>query len=427
MKVLIIGSGGREHALALKISESSMLEKLFVLPGNPGTSEIGINVSINPSNHKDVINFCKENKIDLIIIGPEAPLVAGLTDELILNGFKVFGPNKKGSLIEGDKIFAKQIMKKYQVPTAEFVSFNSIQKNDALNYIKNCKIPIVVKASGLAAGKGVAVCESLEDAEKAIIDCFDNKIFGESGDNIVIEECLFGEEASIFAICDGNDFITLPSAQDHKRIFDGDKGKNTGGMGAYSPAPIVTDEILKQVEERIIRPTLDGLRKEGIEYIGCLYCGLMITDEGPKVIEFNCRFGDPETQAVLPIVKGDFLDLLYSAASGKINKNSVSYQGGSAVCVIAASLGYPDTFEKGFEIFGLNKNYGDDIIIYHSGTKKYEDKIITNGGRVLGITAISQTNNLKKCKERAYEVLSEVSFQGVYFRKDIADKAINKL
>ena len=282
-----------------------------------------------------------------------------------------------------------------------------------------------MKADGLAAGKEVLICSSISDAEKALKEIFIDKVFGDSGNKLIIEEFMFGEEASIFAITDGKNFICLPSAQDHKRIGDNDTGKNTGGMGAYSPAPVVTKSILAEVEEKIIAPTISGMEKEGRTFIGCLYCGIMITSEGPKVVEFNCRFGDPETQVVLPVLEGDFLKLLYSASTGSLDKSAVKYSGGSAVCVVAASKGYPDAFTKGFDISGLDKT-DSDIVIFHAGTKESDGKFVTNGGRVLGITSITKEMDLKLAKQKAYDALDKIYFDGIYFRKDIADRAILK-
>ena len=426
MKVLLIGSGGREHALAYKIAQSQKLDRLFILPGNPGTNALGENINLPPNDFDSILSFCYAKSIELVVIGPEQPLVEGMGDFLRKNGLKVFGPNQNAAQIEGHKTFAKNLMRKYFIPTADFVEFNFDDYEKALNYLKNCVFPIVIKADGLAAGKGVLICNNFAEAEKAIDEIFNKKIFGSSGDKIIIEEFLTGEEASIFAITDGDDYICLPSAQDHKRIGDSDTGKNTGGMGAYSPARVISPAMLSEIKEKIISPTLNALREENKKFNGCLYCGLMITTEGPKVVEFNCRFGDPETQAVLPLLEGDFLELLVSTADGRINKNAVKYNNGAAVCVVAASQGYPDSYKKGFEILGLDK-IDKDIIIFQAGTKYSENKIVTNGGRVLGVTAIVEKNDLKEAKLKAYDNLKKIYFDGIYFRNDIADKGINKL
>lgn len=423
MNVLIIGSGGREHALAKKISESDKLTKLYCAPGNPGIEWHAELVNLNISDKSEVVDFCKNEKIDLVVVGPEQPLVDGISDSLRENNIKVFGPNKKASMIEGDKSFAKQVMQKYGIPTASFKVFNKDQKQSALTYLEEINYPTVIKASGLAAGKGVTICNNEEEAAQGIIKYFDEDLFGESGHKIVIEEFLEGEEASIFVVTDGMQYVVLPSSQDHKRALDGDKGKNTGGMGAYAPAPVVTEPILLDIHESIIAPTLEGLAEENRLYNGCLYVGLMLTKDGPKVIEYNCRFGDPETQCVLPLLEGDFLELLYTAASGKINKQAVKYNGGSSVCVVAASEGYPDNYEKGFEISGLDSQF-ENVEVYQAGTKRVDDNIVTNGGRVLGVTSVIKENDLKHAKQIAYDALSKINFTGITYRSDIADKAL---
>ena len=425
MNVLLIGSGGREHALAHKIKESTQLKNFYISPGNPGTELLGKNVDINLSNNNELLNFCSQNNIDLIVIGPEKPLVDGTADLLRQAGSKVFGPSAEAAQIEASKSFAKNIMSKYNVPTSSYVEFSAEQYDEAINYCNKINYPLVIKADGLAAGKGVLICNNSEEAKLALNDTLKEKVFGASGEKIIIEEFMVGEEASIFAITDGEDFVILPSAQDHKRIGENDTGKNTGGMGAYSPAPLINDDLLNEIKTKIIKPVIEGLRKENKKFVGCLYAGLMITNEGPKVVEFNCRFGDPETQAVLPLLIGDFLELLYSAAKGKINKNAVSYNDGSAVCVVASSNGYPGSYEKGKVINGLDKNY-DDILVFHAGTKKQEDKIVTSGGRVLNVVSKIKTNDLKFAKEKAYDALSKINFDGMYFRKDIADKGIKR-
>jgi phosphoribosylamine--glycine ligase len=426
MNVLIIGSGGREHAIALKIKQSSKLSNLFCIPGNPGTENISQNILLDISDHSNIKDFCFQNKIELVVIGPEQPLVDGLADYLRLNGIKVFGPSAKAAKIESSKAFAKKIMIDANVATAKYIEFTDDQIDDSIKYLKKVKFPIVVKVDGLAAGKGVIICENILTAESAIKEIFEDKVFGSAGNKIILEEFLAGEEVSIFAITDGKKFVCLPAAQDHKRIGDDDTGKNTGGMGAYAPAQIVTPELLKQIQDDIIAPTLKQLSITGNKFIGCLYAGLIITDSEPKVIEFNCRFGDPETQVVLPILDGDILEILYSAASENLDKNSVEYSGGSAVCVVAASKGYPDEYQKGFEIRGLDYT-DDEIIIYHAGTKKENEKILTNGGRVIGITAVIKNYDLKLAQQKAYNAISKISFDGMYYRKDIAEKAFKHL
>lgn len=422
MNVAIIGSGGREHALALKIAESPTPNKLFILPGNPGTRFLGENVNLNSSEQNKIVEFCKEKQIDLVVIGSEQPLVEGLANTLRENKIIVFGPNKEAAQIESSKSFAKKVMKEAGVPTAKYIPFNSNMLEPAKEYIRNKKYPCVIKVDGLAAGKGVFVCNDPIEAETALNLIFHDKVFGESGGKVLVEEFLTGVEVSIFAICDGVEFVCLPAAQDHKRIGDNDTGKNTGGMGAYAPAPVVTPKLFEEIKNRIFNPIITTLNKRNSSFIGCLYAGLIITNEGPKVIEFNCRFGDPETQVVLPIIKGDFLHLLYTAASGKIDKASVDYNGGSSVCVVAASKGYPDSFESGFEITGLNE-LSADIKVYHAGTKEVSGRIITNGGRVLGVTSVLPDFNLMLAKDLAYKALEKINFKNIYYRKDISDKA----
>lgn len=422
MNVLIIGSGGREHALAIKIKESPRLNDLYILPGNPGTRFLGENIQINISDHSKIVEFCKGKSIELVVIGPEQSLVDGLANILRENKINVFGPNKEAALIESSKHFAKKVMKEAEVPTAKYLPFTSNMFEPAKEYIRTKKYPCVIKVDGLAAGKGVFVCQNSKEAEEALNLIFHDRLFKDSGEKVLVEEFLTGEEVSVFAICDGNDFICLPASQDHKRIGDNDTGKNTGGMGAYAPAPIVTPKMFEEIKNRILYPVLKNLNKRNASFIGCLYAGLIITDEGPKVIEFNCRFGDPETQVVLPVLKGDFLHLLYTAALGQIDKAAVEYNGGSSVCVVAASKGYPDSFEKGFEISGLDELRAD-IIVYHAGTKEVNGKILSNGGRVLGVTSVLPDFNLTLAKDLAYKALESIHFKNIYYRKDISDKA----
>ncbi|MGE5402069.1 MAG: phosphoribosylamine--glycine ligase [Ignavibacteriales bacterium] len=425
MNVVVIGSGGREHAISYKIKESTLLDRLYIIPGNPGTEKLGENVALNPSNNEEILNFCKFNAVDLVIVGPEQPLMDGLADYLRSNGILVFGPDANAALIEGDKAFAKNFMQKYRVPTAAFKVFDRQEYKEAVAYLNSVECPVVVKASGLAAGKGVLICNDKSEALEALRECFEDNCFGEAGNKVVIEEFMTGEEASIFAITDGSNFICLPAAQDHKRIGDNDTGRNTGGMGAYAPAPIITPQIQSEVDEKILAPVLSAMKTEGKKFVGCLYCGLMLTKEGPKVVEFNCRFGDPETQAVLPLLEGDFLKLLYSAAEGDLDKAAVRYSGGAAVCVVAASGGYPENYKKGFEITGLDHEE-DGVIVFHAGTRKDGEKIVNSGGRVLGVTAVTYKNDLKACKENAYRALKHISFEGIYYRNDIADKGIKR-
>jgi phosphoribosylamine--glycine ligase len=423
MNVAIIGSGGREHALSHKIKESEMLNNLYIIPGNPGTANLGENINLDINDHQALVNFCREKDVDLVVIGPEQPLEKGLADTLRDNEIKVFGPSKDAAEIESSKSFAKSIMKIAGVPTANYLNFTNAMYDHAKDYIKGKKYPCVIKADGLAAGKGVSVCNNPEEAEKAIKDIFVIKVFGSAGDSALIEEFLEGEEISVFAITDGENFICLPPSQDHKRVGENDKGKNTGGMGAYAPTPFVNDELMEEIKTTIVAPTLKALNEADKKFVGCLYAGLILTEDGPKVIEFNCRFGDPETQVVLPLLEGDFLKLLYSAADGNLNPNAVSYSQRTAVCIVAASVGYPDEYEKGFEISGLD-SLSENIIVYHAGTKDEDGKIITNGGRVLGVTSLLENNDLFEAKQKAYEAINSIHFRNIYFRKDIADKAL---
>jgi len=423
MNVLVIGAGGREHAIALALRKSEKLKRLFCSPGNPGTKTIAENIALNISDHNNVIEFCKSNEINLVVIGPEQPLVDGLADSLRENSILVFGPSSNAARIESSKSFAKRIMNNAQVATAAYKEFYVNQFEETLDYLKGIKYPIVLKADGLAAGKGVIICGDFSEAKEAVKDFFVNKIFGSSGDKIIIEEFLTGEEASVFAITDGEDFVCLSAAQDHKRIGDNDTGKNTGGMGAYAPTPLITEKLQQKIEKEIIAPTLNELKRSGNKFIGCLYAGLIITESGPKVIEFNCRFGDPEAQVVLPLIEGDFLELLYSAANGKIEKNSIKYSGGCSVCIVAASGGYPDKYEKGLLINGLDLT-NENIVIYHAGTIEKDGNILTNGGRVLGVTSVINSNDLLTAKKIAYQAIEKISFDRMYYRKDISDKAL---
>ncbi|MDA3861037.1 MAG: phosphoribosylamine--glycine ligase, partial [Melioribacteraceae bacterium] len=370
-----------------------------------------------------IIEFCKNNKIDLVVLGPEIPLVDGLADSLRINGINTFGPNQSAAEIEGDKAFSKKLMEKYKIPTASFKVFTKSDFVEAINYLDEINYPTVIKASGLAAGKGVAICETKLEAEEYINKCFNEALFGNSGETLVIEEFLQGEETSIFAITDVDDFVLLPAAQDHKRRFDGDKGPNTGGMGAYAPAPLVTEKILNIISEKVIRPTLDAMKSEGRKYNGCLYAGLMIENGEPSVVEFNCRFGDPETQVVLPIIEGDFLELLNSTAIGKINIDSINNTNKNAISVVAASDGYPGNYKKGIAISGLEDAENESVIVFHAGTKKEDNILKTNGGRVLNITAFSN-NSLIEAKQLAYDAISKIKFEGKVYRNDIGNKAL---
>jgi phosphoribosylamine--glycine ligase len=421
MNVLIIGSGGREHAIAYKVKQSQLLEKLYCLPGNAGLSEISEPVKIKQNNFDDIIDFIKEKNIQFVIIGPEQPLADGMANILNKKNIPVFGPSKEAAKLESSKSFAKDFMQKYNIPTASYKVFTREQKANVFDFLENSKFPVVIKADGLAAGKGVVITTCFDDAKQTIIEFFDNNIFGNSADKIVIEEFLTGEEASVFAVSDGNDFVILSSAQDHKRVFDNDEGKNTGGMGAYSPAPVVNDKILNEIKENIIISTIQGMKKEGTPFVGCLYCGIIITNEGTKVIEFNCRFGDPETQIVLPLVESDFLELLYLSATSKLKNYQLSLSNKTAVCVVLASQGYPDKYETDKIISGL-KDVDNETLVFHAGTKIKDGLVVTSGGRVLGITVLS--NSLQEAINKVYSEVEKISFDGLYYRKDIGKKGL---
>ena len=424
MKILLIGSGGREHALALKISQSPRVTKLYCAPGNPGIAELAECVNLAADNIPGLKDFAVQNKIDLTVVGPEVPLTFGITDEFEAAGLKIFGPAKAAARLEGSKQFAKKIMHKYKIPTAKYETFTDAQK--ALEYVYMSKFPVVIKADGLAAGKGVTVAISLVEAKRAINAALKDKVFGEAGAQIIIEEFLTGEEASLLAFCDGRNFVPMVSAQDHKAVYDGDKGPNTGGMGAYSPAPVVTDAVLKQINETVFRPMLDAMAKEGAPYKGVLYAGLMLTADGPKVIEFNCRFGDPETQAVLPRLQTDLTDILEACIAGKLDTQNIVWTDAAAVCIVLAADGYPGKYAKGLEISGIAAAKSlPDTYIFHAGTALQDGKLVTAGGRVLGVTALGA--DIKTAIKNAYKAAEQITFAGLHKRKDIGQKALARL
>lgn len=418
MNVLLIGGGGREHALAWKISQSPLLEKFFAIPGSPGIAEFAECVeNISIDDNAAIVNFAKDNAIDLVVVGPEAPLVNGLVDKLNEAGIKAFGPNKVAAQLEGSKIFAKCLMEKYGIPTAGFGIFYNPE--DAKNFIRQKGAPIVIKANGLAAGKGVIVAQTLEEALDAVNEM---RNFGEAGNRIIVEDFMDGEEASVLALTDGEKIIPLIAAQDHKRIDDGDKGLNTGGMGAYAPAPIVDEAIAAQVEEKILKPTIKALKAEGIVYRGCLYAGLMIVNGEAKVVEFNCRFGDPETQAVLPLMESDLLELMNACAEGNLSDKEISWSKSSAVCVIMASGGYPKAYKKNLPIDGVTKAKSLGAMVFHAGTKLKDGELVTSSGRVLGVTTMAPT--LREAVDKAYRCVEVIHFDDVHYRRDIAARAL---
>jgi len=422
MKILVIGSGGREHVLAWKIAQSLKVKKIYCAPGNGGMAEIAECVDIASDDIAGLLKFAKAKKIDLTVVGPEAPLAAGIVDAFDAEGLKIFGPDKGAAQLEGSKVFAKEFMHRHGIPTASFMSFDSIE--DARHFVNSTRYPLVVKADGLAAGKGVFVCHVEEEAERALDDI--QSSMGEAGRKILIEECLQGEEASILAISDGERFVILDSSQDHKRIFDDDLGPNTGGMGAYSPAPVVNDLLMAKIEAQVIEPTIRGMLMEGNPFKGVLYAGLMMTDEGPFVLEYNARFGDPEAQAVLPRMKNDIVEVMLASCDGTIDKIDLQWDRRACVCVVMSSGGYPGRYEKGKEIHGLNcAKDKEGVMVFHAGTVKEGKKILTAGGRVLGITALG--DGIEGAIENVYGIVDLVSFDRCFFRRDIGVKALKYL
>ncbi len=427
MNILVIGSGGREHALCWKLKQSPLCTRLFCAPGNAGIGQIAELVPINAAAIDEMVSFAMSNHIDLTVVGPEQPLTRGIVDLFEERGLRIFGPSRAAAELEGSKVFAKHFMKKYHIPTAEFRTFSAAERFDAERYINEVPAPVVVKASGLAAGKGVTVCESKEQALEVLGLMLDTRAFGEAGLNVVIEEFLVGEEASVLVITDGKEFVILTPAQDHKRILDNDLGKNTGGMGAYAPAPVMTAEMIEKVKHSIILPTLIGMAKEGTPFKGCLYVGLMVTATGPKVVEYNCRFGDPETQVILPLLADDLAEIMINAIEGKM-KRSVRLRSNSAVCVVIASRGYPDDYETGKTIIGMEAaGAEEDVIIFHAGTKRTDEGIVTSGGRVLGVTAIGPQDNPETTIDKAYRAVEKITFDGAYYRSDIGKKGAAKM
>ena len=423
MKVLVVGSGGREHALAWKLAQSPKVKEVIGAPGNPGIAKLGRCVNISPTDIKALADFAEKEGIELTVVGPEAPLVEGIVDEFEKRGLKIFGPTKAAARLEGSKAFSKEMMRKYGVPTADFEVFESPE--EAIEFVKRKGAPIVVKADGLAAGKGVVVARSVDEAIEAIKKIMVEKAFGEAGNRVVIEECLEGEEASYLVVTDGERFIPLATAQDHKAVFDGDKGPNTGGMGAYSPAPVLSPEVEREVQERVIKPILRGMKEEGHPFKGVLYAGLMITDEGVKVLEFNVRFGDPEAQAILRRLDSDLFDVCMSVAQGRLVEE-LRWKPETSICVVLASGGYPGKYEKGKEITGIEEaEKVPTVVVFHAGTKLENGKLVTSGGRVLNVTALGR--DIVEARERAYRAVEKIHFEGMHYRKDIGLKAVKRL
>ncbi|NLL63565.1 MAG: phosphoribosylamine--glycine ligase [Ruminococcaceae bacterium] len=417
MKIMVVGGGGREHAIITKIKENPNVTEIFALPGNGGIAADATCIDIAATDIDNIVAFAFKEKIDFAVVAPDDPLVLGCVDALEAHGIPCFGPDKKAAIIEGSKIFSKDLMIKYGIPTAEYAKFSDMEK--ALEYVKTCKIPIVVKADGLALGKGVIIAETREMAENAVYMMMQDKKFGESGANIVIEEFLEGPEVTVLSFTDGETLIPMISSQDHKRALDGDKGLNTGGMGVVAPNPYYTKEIAAECMEKIFLPTIKAMNKEGRTFKGCLYFGLMLTTDGPKVIEYNCRFGDPETQVVLPLLKSDLLTIMKACRDGTLAKTAVEFEDKHVCCVVMASKGYPEAYEKGFEI-----TFEDDREnIFIAGAKLVNGKLITDGGRVLAATRTGDT--LKEAIDAAYAAIDKIHFEGAYFRRDIGRRALN--
>lgn len=422
MKVLIVGSGGREHAIAWAAAKSPKVDKIYCAPGNAGISEYAECVDIGAMEFEKLAAFAKEQEIDLTVIGMDDPLVGGVVDVFEAEGLRVFGPRANAAIIEGSKAFSKDLMKKYNIPTAAYENFTSAE--DALAYLETAKMPIVLKASGLALGKGVLICNTLEEAKEGVKTLMLDKQFGSAGDTIVIEEFMTGREVSVLAFCDGKTVKCMTSAQDHKRAKDGDQGLNTGGMGTFSPSPFYTKEVEEFCETHIYQPTIDAMAAEGRPFTGVLFTGLMLTEDGPKVLEYNCRFGDPEAQVVLPRMKNDIIDVFEACVDGRLDEIDLEFEDNAAVCVVLASDGYPEKYEKGFEITGIDAvNAKEGYHVFHAGSKFENGKLVTNGGRVLGVTA--KGKDLVEARANAYAATELISFENKYMRHDIG-KAIDE-
>jgi len=413
MRVLVVGGGGREHAIVRKLSQSQRVEKIYCAPGNAGIAQLAECIDIKFDNVKKLKEFALKNGIDLTVVGPEAPLVLGIVDEFEKVGLKIFGPKKEAAQIEGSKYFAKALLSKYGIPTARFKVFSEYKI--ALKFLKETWYPVVIKVDGLTQGKGAFLVNSFTEAKEVFDNVMKKKIFGTAGDIIIIEEKLFGKEASVLAFTDGNVIVPMISAMDYKKIYEGDKGPNTGGMGSIAPNPYLDNKISQEVVKKILEPVINSLKKEGIVYRGVLYAGLMLTEEGPKVLEFNARFGDPETQVVLPLLKTDLIDVIEATIDGTLDKIKVEWGNKKAVCVVVASQGYPGDYETGFEITGIDKI--KDAFVYHAGTVLKDGKVLTSGGRVIALTALGLT--YEEARNKVYEELRNISFKGMYFRKDI--------
>lgn len=422
MRVLVVGSGGREHALVKKIKESDKVDYIACCPGNGGISYDAECFDVSATDIDAVVNLAEQIKADFVVVAPDDPLVMGMVDALNEAGFATFGPRANAAIIEGSKVFSKELMQKYNIPTAKYKVFNKAE--DVIDYIKSeNEFPTVIKADGLALGKGVIIPENLDDAVAGVREIMEDKIFGDSGNNVVVEEFLTGPEVSVLAFTDGKCVKPMVTSMDHKRALDGDKGLNTGGMGTVSPNPYYTEDVAKECMEKIFIPTIEAMNKEGRTFKGCLYFGLMITPKGPKVIEYNCRFGDPETQVVLPRLKTDIMDIFEAINNETLSDLDIEWDERACTCVIMASGGYPKSYPKGIEINGLTNGQLDGVTVYHAGTKLVDGKLVTSGGRVLGVTAMGDT--LEKALEKSYDAVKKITFDGAHYRKDIGKKALN--
>ena len=424
MKILVVGGGGREHALAWKLAQSKRCSKLYAAPGNPGIAQVGECVAIAADDVDALARFAREKAIGLTVVGPEAPLVAGIVDRFEADALRVFGPTQAAARVEGSKVWCKDVMHGSAVPTAEYRAFTSA--SEARRYIDNHEEPLVVKASGLAAGKGVFVCRTQDEAREAVKQIMIDQAFGQAGETVVIEERLSGEEASILALVDHQSIYTLESSQDHKPAFDGDEGPNTGGMGAYSPAPVVTEKISRHVDRDVLVPMVHGMKASGAPYKGVLYAGIMVTPGGPKVLEFNCRFGDPETQPLMMRLRSDLVEVIEAVLDDRLDEVTLDWDPRPAVCVVMASGGYPGSYEKGKEITGLDAaGRMDDVVVFHAGTRSEDGKVVTDGGRVLGVTALGE--DISAARDRAYEAVRHIKFHRAHWRTDIGVKAIRRM
>jgi phosphoribosylamine--glycine ligase len=423
MKVLVVGGGGREHSIIWKLNQSPRVDTIYCAPGNAGIAGIAECIDIKVDDVDALLNFVKYNWIDLTVVGPEAPLTAGIVDAFMKEGRTIFGPNAAGAQLEGSKIFAKDFMQKYGIPTAEYKSFSSYLH--AEEYVRLKGAPLVVKADGLAAGKGVIVAATVEEALNALKLIMKDRAFGDAGNRVIVEQCLKGEEASFMILTDSKTVVPLATSQDHKQIYDGDRGPNTGGMGAYSPAPIVTEELRTDIMQNIVDPIMKGLSRERIEYRGVIYVGIMVCDGKPYVLEFNVRFGDPEAQPILARLDCDLFDLLKATAEGRLKDVNVKWKDDASICVVLSAKGYPGSYEKGKVIQGLDAFTNDsNVVVFHAGTSLKKKNVVTSGGRVLGVTALGK--DIRTARENVYKAIEKIHFDGMHFRRDIADKAIKR-